>query len=319
MQALYFDGNLELKEVPNPEPGPGVALVRLRLAGVCRTDLEVLKGYHDFRGIPGHEFVGEVLGPPGSPLFGQRVVGEINIACGVCPRCRRGLARHCQERRVLGLKGQDGTFAEYLTLPEQNLHPVPDGLADEAAVFTEPLAAALAVSEAAPPTLDQRVLVVGDGTLGLLVSFTLALKGLETHLAGHYREHLRLAEPYGITTWLGDELPSGEFDLVVEASGSPGGLALALALVRPRGTVVMKSTFAGQAPLDPALLVVPEVRLVGSRCGPFPAALRLMERGGLDPRPLISQVFPLSQGLAALDFARQKGVLKVLLAGPPSH
>jgi threonine dehydrogenase-like Zn-dependent dehydrogenase len=317
MQALYFDGNLKLKEVPRPEPGHREALVRLRLAGICRTDLEVLRGYHDFRGIPGHEFVGEVVGPSESPLLGQRVVGEINIACGVCPRCRRGLAHHCQERRILGLKGHDGTLAEFLTLPEENLHPVPPGFADEAAVFTEPLAAALAVSEAAPATLDQRVLVIGDGTLGLLISFTLALRGLETHLAGHYREHLRLAEPYGVATWLENELPRGEFDLVVEASGSHAGLALALARVRPRGTVVMKSTFVGQAPLDPALLVVPEVRLVGSRCGPFPAALRLLSRGGLDPRPLISRVFPLSQGVAALDFARQKGALKVLLAVSP--
>jgi threonine dehydrogenase-like Zn-dependent dehydrogenase len=317
MQALFFDGHLELRDVPRPEPAPIEALVRLRLAGICRTDLEVLRGYHDFRGIPGHEFVGEVVGPPESTLLGQRVAGEINIACGVCPRCRRGLARHCQERRVLGLKGHDGTFAEFLTLPEKNLHPVPPGLADEVAVFTEPLAAALAVFEAAPATLDQRVLVIGDGTLGLLISFTLALRGLETHLAGHYREHLRLAEPYGVTTWLENELPQDEFDLVVEASGSPGGLALALARVRPRGTVVMKSTFVGQAPLEPTLLVVPEVRLVGSRCGPFPAALRLLSRGGLDPRPLISRVFPLSQGVAALDFAQQKGALKVLLAVSP--
>ncbi len=279
MQALYFDGNLEMKEVPRPEPGPGEALVRLLLAGVCRTDLEVLKGYHNFQGILGHEFVGEVVGPPESALLGQRVVGEINIACGVCPRCCRGLARHCQERRVLGLKEHDGTFAEYLTLPEQNLHPVPLGVPDEAAVFTEPLAAALAVSEAAPATLDQRALVIGDGTLGLLISFTLALRGLKTHLVGHYQEHLRLAEPYGVATWLEDELAAGEFDLVVEASGSPGGLALALARVLPRGTVVMKSTFVGQAPLDPALLVVPEVSLVGSRCGPFPAALRQEAQG----------------------------------------
>ncbi len=317
MQTLYFDGKLTLKELPHPEPGPGEALVRVHLAGVCRTDLEVMKGYHNFQGVPGHEFVGEVVGPPESLLFGQKVAGEINIACGVCPRCRRGLARHCQARRVLGLKRHDGTFAEYLTLPEANLHPVPDGLADEAAVFTEPLAAALSVSENAPASLGQRVLVIGDGTLGLLVSFTLALRGLETHLTGHYREHLRLAEPYGVATWLEDELPPGEFDLVVEASGSPGGLALALARVRPRGTVIMKSTFVGQAPLDPALLVVPEVRLLGSRCGPFPAALRQLSRGGIDPRPLISRVFPLSQGVAALDFARQKGTLKVLLAVSP--
>jgi threonine dehydrogenase-like Zn-dependent dehydrogenase len=187
---------------------------------------------------------------------------------------------------------------------------------DEAAVFTEPLAAALAVSEAAPASLDQRVLVVGDGALGLLVSFTLALRGMETHLIGHYRENLRLADPYGVKTFLENELPPGDFDLVVEASGSPGGLSLALTRVRPQGTVVMKTTFAGHLSIDPALLVVPEVRLAGSRCGPFPPALRLLEQGWLDPQPLISRVFPLSQGLAALDFARQKGVLKVLLAGP---
>jgi threonine dehydrogenase-like Zn-dependent dehydrogenase len=315
MQALYLDGSLELKNLPPPQPEPGEALVRLRLAGICGTDLEVLKGYHDFRGIPGHEFVGDVVEPPESPLEGQRVVGEINIACGVCQRCRQGLAKHCRERRVLGLRGKDGAFAEYITLPAENLHPVPAEVPDEAAVFTEPLAAALAVSEAAPASPGHRVLVVGDGTLGLLASFTLALRGLDTHLVGHYREHLRLAEPYGITTWLEDELSPDEFDLVVEASGSPTGLGLALSRVRPRGTVVLKTTIDGHIPLDPALVVVPEVRLTGSRCDPFPAALRLLARGWLDPRPLISGIFPLSEGLAALDFAKQKGVLKVLLAG----
>lgn len=319
MQALYFDGNLEVKEMPHPRPGPGEALVRVRLAGICRTDLEVLKGYHDFQGIPGHEFVGEVVEPPDSALLGQRVVGEINLPCGVCRRCRRGLAKHCEERRVLGLRGKNGTFAEYLTIPTANLHPVPLEVPDEAAVFTEPLAAALSVSEAAPAGPGQRVLVVGDGNLGLLVSFTLALRGLDTHLVGHYREHLSLAEPYGITTWLEEELSPADFDLVVEASGSPTGLGVALERVRPRGTVVLKTTFAGHIPLDPALVVVPEVRLVGSRCGPFSAALRLLERGWLDPRPLISRVFPLSQGREALEFARQKGVLKVLLAGATSQ
>jgi len=317
MEALYFDGKLELKEMPQPQPGPGEALVRVRLAGICRTDLEVLKGYHEFQGVPGHEFVGEVAGPPETPLWGQRVVGEINIPCGVCSRCRQGLAMHCRERLVLGLRGKDGTFAEYLTLPMANLHPVPKGVPDEAAVFTEPLAAALSVSEAAPAGPEQRALVVGDGRLGLLVSFTLALRGLDTHLVGHHQEHLNLAEPYGITTWLEEDLERDDFDLVVEASGSQGGLALALERVRPRGTVVLKTTIAGHIPVDPALVVVPEVRVVGSRCGPFPAALRLLARGWLDPRPLISRVFPLSQGLEALECARGKGVLKVLLAGGP--
>ncbi len=308
-----------MREIPQPQPGPGEALLRVRLAGICRTDLEVLRGYHDFKGVPGHEFVGKVVGPPGSPFLGQRVVGEINLPCGVCSRCRQGLPLHCRERRVLGLRGLDGTFAEYLTLPLANLHPIPPEVPDEAAVFTEPLAAALSVFEATPASPEQRVLVVGDGKLGLLVSFTMALRGLDTHLVGHHPEHLRLAEPYGIATWLEDELSSDDFDLVVEASGSLEGLALALKRVRPRGTVVLKTTIAGHIPLDPALVVVPEVRLVGSRCGPFPAALRLLERGWLDPRPLISRIFPLSQGLEALDFARRQGSLKVLLAGGPSR
>lgn len=299
---------------PVPVPEPGEALVRLRLAGVCRTDLEVLKGYHDFRGIMGHEFVGEVTGPSDSPLRGQRVVGEINLVCGACDRCRRGLAKHCRERRVLGLKGKDGAFAEYLTLPEKNLHPVPPGLPDEVAVFTEPLAAALAVMEAASPAPGDQVLVIGDGVLGLLTSFSLALKGYQVHLAGHYQEHLQLAEIYGVMGYLADELPSGEFDLVVEASGAPGGLELALNRVRPRGTVVLKSTYADRFPLRPEKLVVPEVRLIGSRCGSFVAALALLKQGKLDPRPLISQVFPLSEGLWALKTAGQPGKLKMLLA-----
>lgn len=288
--------------------------MRLRMAGICRTDLEVLKGYHGFKGILGHEFVGEVAGPPDSHLWGQRVVGEINLVCGFCDRCRQGLAKHCRERRILGLKGKDGAFAEYLTLPEANLHPVPPGLSDEAAVFTEPLAAALAVAEAAPIPPKDQVLVIGDGVLGLLISFTLALKGVRIHLAGHYREHLRLAEAYGVAAYLESELPLEEFDLVVEASGSPKGLELALSRVRPQGTVVLKSTYAGSFPLSPGRLVVPEVRLVGSRCGPFPAALEVLAARDLDPRPLITQVFPLAEGLNALEAAGQPGTLKILLA-----
>ncbi|MGQ9687854.1 MAG: MDR/zinc-dependent alcohol dehydrogenase-like family protein [Desulfobaccales bacterium] len=314
MQALYVDGRLERRELPLPEAKPGEALVQVRLAGICGSDREILKGYHDFRGIPGHEFVGQVVAPPRSPFLGQRVVGEINLPCGACSHCLQGLERHCLNRRVLGLLGKDGAFAEYLTLPEKNLYPVPAALPDEAAVFTEPLAAALAVSDAAPIHFDQRVLIIGDGTLGLLIAFTLGGRGLDTTLVGHYQEHLRLAEPYGVRGFLEPALPPGEFDLVVEASGSPGGLALALKRVRPRGTVVLKSTYVGHFPLDPALVVVPEVRLAGSRCGPFPAALRLLEQGRLDPRPLISRIFPLAEGMAAFQHSQQPGVLKVLLA-----
>lgn len=222
MRALYVDGqDLSPREVSPPRPGPGEALVRVQLAGVCRTDLEVLKGYHGFTGVPGHEFVEKVDEAPDSGWQGRRVVGEITVPCGECHRCRAGLRRHCENCRVLGLQGLNGTWAEYLALPAANLLPVPEGLPEEAAVFGEPLAAALAAAEAAPPVAGGRALVVGDGVLGLLTSWVLALAGAEVHLAGHYREHLVLGRPYGVEGYLGAELPSGEYDLVVEASGAP--------------------------------------------------------------------------------------------------
>jgi threonine dehydrogenase-like Zn-dependent dehydrogenase len=313
MLALYFDEQPQIKEVDRPVPGEGEVLVRVRLAGICGTDLEVLKGYHDFKGIMGHEFTGEVAGPENSPWLGRRVVGEINIVCGACDLCRRGLSRHCRQRRVLGLRDHDGALAHYLTLPAANLHAVPPEVPDVWAVFIEPLAAALRVQETAPVSPEFRVLVVGDGRLGLLISWVLALSGAEVHLAGHHPEHLALARPRGVATFLTPDLPPGDYDMVVEASGSPAGLDLALARVRPRGTVVMKSTYVGRYPLDPAALVVPEVRLVGSRCGPFAAALRLLRDGRIDPRPLIDRTFPLSRGLEALAWAQSPGVLKVLV------
>jgi threonine dehydrogenase-like Zn-dependent dehydrogenase len=313
MLALYFDGQPAVKELPRPAPGPGEVLVRVHLAGICRTDLEVLKGYHGFKGIMGHEFVGEVAAPKDSPWLGQRVVGEINLGCGACDLCRRGLAGHCRQRRVLGLKDHDGAFAPYLTLPAANLHAVPSLVPDVLAVFTEPLAAALRVLETVPVSPAARVLVVGDGSLGLQISWVLALSGAEIHLAGHHPEHLALARPRGVETFLAADLPPGDYDIVVEASGSPTGLELGLTRVRPRGTVVMKSTYVGRYPLDPAVLVVPEVSLVGCRCGPFAGALRLLRDGRVDPRPLIDRTFPLAKGLEALAWAQRPGVLKVLL------
>jgi threonine dehydrogenase-like Zn-dependent dehydrogenase len=313
MLALYFDGQPAIKDLPRPAPGPAEVLVQVSLAGLCGTDLQVLRGYHEFTGIMGHEFVGQVAGPEASPMLGQRVVGEINIGCGHCDLCRRGLARHCRQRRVLGLKDHDGAFARYLTLPAANLHAVPPEVPDAWAVFTEPLAAALRIQEIAPITPQARVLVVGDGRLGLLVAWVLALTGAEIHLAGHHPEHLALVRPRRVAAYLADDLPPGDYDIVVEASGSAGGLQLALSRVRPQGTVVLKSTYVGTYPLDPASLVVPEVRLLGSRCGPFPGALRLLRQGLVDPRPLIDRTFPLSQGLEALAWAQRPGVLKVLL------
>ncbi|MCL4500511.1 MAG: alcohol dehydrogenase catalytic domain-containing protein [Deltaproteobacteria bacterium] len=313
MLALHFDDAPKLKDLPIPTPAPGEVLVRVSLAGICGTDLQILQGYHGFRGIMGHEFVGTVAGPDDSPWLGQRVVGEINLGCGVCDLCLEGLSHHCRSRRVLGINGHDGAFGHYLTLPAVNLHPVPPELPDEAAVFTEPLAAALNVTEAVPFSKEDRILVVGDGSLGLQTSWVLALNGAPVTLTGHHPEHLALARPYGVATFLESDLPDDDYHVVVEASGSPSGLELALSRVRPLGAVVLKSTYTGSFPLDPAAVVLPEVRLVGSRCGPFPPALRLLRQGWVDPRPLIAKTFPLSEGLAALEWARRPGVLKVLL------
>jgi threonine dehydrogenase-like Zn-dependent dehydrogenase len=313
MLALIFDGQPAIKDLARLEPGAGEVLVRVSLAGICGTDLQILKGYHNFCGIMGHEFVGEVAGPVDSPWLGERVVGEINIGCGECDQCRKGLGRHCRQRRVVGLTDHDGVFAHYLSLPEANLHAVPPEVPDDWAVFTEPLAAALRVLETAPVLTESRVLVVGDGRLGILITWVLALSGADIHLAGHHPEHLALARSQGVATYLAADLPDEDYDIVVEASGSSTGLELALARVQPQGTVVLKSTYVGRYPLDPAALVVPEVRLMGSRCGSFPGALRLLRNKLVDPRPLIDRTFPLSQGLEALDRARQPGVLKVLL------
>jgi threonine dehydrogenase-like Zn-dependent dehydrogenase len=213
----------------------------------------------------------------------------------------------------LGIRNHNGAFAQYLTLPAANLHLVPPEVPDEAAVFTEPLAAALRVAETAPISPEDRILVEGDGYLGLQTAWVLALNGAQVTLAGHHPEHLALAAPYGVTACLEPDLPPGDYQVVVEASGSPGGLRLALSRVRPLGAVILKSTYTDRFPLDPAEVVVPEVRLVGSRCGPFAAALKLLARGGVDHRPLIARTFPLSQAVAALDWARRPGVLKVLL------
>jgi threonine dehydrogenase-like Zn-dependent dehydrogenase len=315
MLALHCgaDRQVALKNLSQPRPGPGEALIRVTLAGICGTDLQILKGYHDFKGVMGHEFVGVVAGPPGSSWLGKRVVGEINVSCGDCDLCRSGLPRHCRIRRVIGIKDRDGAFAPYLTLPEANLLAVPPQVEDEAAVFTEPLAAALAAVDAVPLPLNSPVLVVGDGRLGLLISWALALSEAQVHLVGHHPGHLALAQPYGVATFLEKDLPPGDYAVVVEASAAAPGLDLALARVRPKGTVIMKSTYVKPYPLDSAHLVVPEVRLIGSRCGPMGPALRLLARGLINHRALLDRRFPLSQGLEALEWAQRPGVLKVLL------
>lgn len=315
MRALLLDKKLYLSDsYPTPVPPPGEALVRVRLAGVCNTDLELVHGYMGFRGIPGHEFVGVVEQAPGAEEWeGRCVVGEINAYCGVCATCLAGRPTHCPHRTTLGISGRDGAFAEYLLLPVRNLHPVPEGMPDEVAVFTEPLAAACQVLQQVHVHPTDRVIVLGDGKLGLLCAQVLALTGCELTVVGHHQEKLEILKRLGIKVALEGESVAAEADVVVEATGNAGGYMAARQLVRPRGTIVLKSTYHGSFDADLTMAVVNEVTLVGSRCGPFAPALRLLERGLVQVEPLIEARYPLAEALAAFEHAARPGALKVLV------
>ncbi|MEE8390011.1 MAG: alcohol dehydrogenase catalytic domain-containing protein [Anaerolineae bacterium] len=315
MRALLLDRKLKLAEdYPTPEPPPGEALIRVKLAGICNTDLELAKGYMQFRGVPGHEFIGVVEQAPGAEEWeGRRVVGDINAACDNCSTCKAGRPTHCPNRTTLGIAGRDGAFAEYLTLPIRYLHSVPDSLPDEIAVFTEPLAAACEILQQVHVRPTDRVIVLGDGKLGLLCAQVLALTGCHLTVVGHHREKLDILTRQGILTALEETLVDQDADIVVEATGHPGGYTAARRLVRPRGTVVLKSTYHGPLDADLTMAVVDEVTLVGSRCGPFAPALRLLERGLVDVLPLIQARYPLSKAVTAFEHAARPGTLKVLL------
>lgn len=314
MQALCWDGSrLRFhKKYPLPRTDEHLSLVRVRLAGICSTDLQILQGYMGFRGVPGHEFVGEVCDGP-AELVGQRVVGEINFACGQCDLCHDGLGRHCPTRSVMGILNADGSFAEYLAIPTANLHLVPDEVADEEAVFTEPLAAALAILEQVhiPPAAE--VVILGDGKLGLLCAQALHGSGARVTLVGKHEAKLKIAQKLGVRTLPLAEWRSRRVDYVVEATGSTAGVALALEMVRPRGVLVLKSTVARNHDLSLAPLVVNEVTVVGSRCGLFPPALQALAEKRASVLPLINKVFSLRDGAAAVRMAARRGILKILL------
>ena len=278
---------------------------------MCNTDLELVRGYYPFTGIPGHEFVGRVEEGP-REWIDRRVVGEINASCGACATCRAGRRTHCPSRTVLGIKGRDGVFAEWLTLPVENLHAVPDDVPDEVAVFAEPLAAALQVQQQVAIGPRDAVAVVGDGKLGQLVARTLALSGCALTVLGRHARKLERLAARGIATAASLEPRSA--DVVVECTGNPDGLALARAAVRPRGTIVLKSTYHGEAPVNLSAVVVDEVTLVGSRCGPFAPALELLAAGRVAVADLVDARFPLADGVAAFEKAGAPGVLKVLIA-----
>jgi threonine dehydrogenase-like Zn-dependent dehydrogenase len=317
MKALRFiRKKLRLDEVEIPKK-ESETLVRVIKSGICNTDLEIIRGYAGFEGTIGHEFVGVVeKSDEKLELIGKRVVGEINVGCGKCAVCQTGDSRHCPDRTVLGIHKRDGAHAEFLTLPAKNLLEVPKNIEDEEAVFVEPLAAACSITEQVEVLPETKVAIVGDGKLGLLCAMTLALISKDVVLVGKYREKLKIAEKNGIESLLIGEIKekiNRRFDIVVEASGSKSGLLTSLELVKPRGKLVLKSTFHGKTSLEMWKIVVGEISVVGSRCGKFSPALQLLSQKKISVRDLVSEEFPLSKGLEAIEKARQKGILKVLL------
>ncbi len=314
MKAIHWDGSSAKlnPKAPGPNLQPDDVLIQVRLAGICATDLQIFRGYMGFRGIPGHEFVGDVIEGP-LEWLGKHVVGEISFGCGKCEACKRGMKRHCPYRRVLGIDGADGTFAEFVAVPVANLHVVPGGISDEEAVFTEPLAAALEILEQVHLTPAQSVLVLGDGKLGLLCAQVLSLAGASVTLIGKHEGKLEIVRAHGIQTALQSEWQPAPADVVVEATGSEPGLKLALSMTKPRGTLVLKSTIHGLHNLALAPLVINEVTVVGSRCGPFPPALCLLSQKRVTVTPLIDKIYPLSEGLQAISHAARPDALKVLL------
>lgn len=314
MRALWLESQTVRyrTDVPEPSPADGEALIRVLAAGVCNTDLEMTRGYHPFDGILGHEFVGAVEQGP-AHLLQQRVVGDINVCCGGCSACLAGRKTHCLHRTVMGIRGRHGAFADYLALPVENLHIVPDSVATDAAVFAEPLAAALEIQEQLEIGPGQRVVVLGAGKLGQLIVRTLALTGCELVAVGRHRSGLDLIAELGVRTAGPDDIGDERFDVAVECTGNPEGIALAIRAVRARGTVVLKSTHSSEVVVDTTAIVVNELTVIGSRCGPLPRALDVLTQGRVNVESLIEARYSLEDGLEALEHSARPGVLKVLI------
>ena len=316
MKALWLE-NQQLQfrdDLPLPELEKGEVLIQPRLSGICSTDLELVNGYYPFTGIPGHEFVGEVIEAPGFPdLERKRVVGEINITCGYCIHCQQDRGSHCVNRTVLGISGRNGVFADNFTLPAKNLHIVPDSISDEQAVFTEPLAAALEIQEQVKISPTDRVMVVGAGRLGQLVAQTISLTDCDLTVIARYQKQRELLEKRGIKVLDENNIEPGTMDIVVDTTGSPSGFEVARSAVRSRGTIVMKSTYAGTLEINASSLVVDEITLIGSRCGPFGPALNLISDRLVDPVILLEESFHITDSIAAINKAGERGVLKVLM------
>ena len=314
MRALVFDGTLSFRSHQPDVLADGESLIRVRRAGICSTDLEIVKGYMGFAGVLGHEFVGDVVQSNDKRLVGQRVVGEINAVCGRCDLCAAGLSNHCRDRTVLGILNRDGAFADFLRLPNVNLHVLPKSVDDDAAVFVEPLAAAFQVVKQVQVDSKKWVTVLGDGRLGLLVAQVLRDAGCPVRVIGKHPEKLALCEKWSIHSRpLAEIKPRHDQDVVVDCTGSAAGIELAMQMVRPRGTIVLKSTVAAGKPLNLASVVIDEVNIVGSRCGPFREAIRALAEKRIDVTSLIHRRMRIEQGVEAMEVAARPGVLKVLL------
>ncbi len=313
MNALWLENNeIALRNVPQPNK-PNEALIKIRKAGICSTDLELVKGYYPYTGVLGHEFVGDVVDAKDTSWIDTRVVGEINAVCNKCEQCLNGRPTHCENRTVLGIVNRDGVFAEYSTLPITNLHRVPTSVSDEMAVFTEPLAAALEIQEQIQIEPTDRVLLIGAGRLGQLIAQTLSLTGCDLRVVARHKHQQDLLKARGIRIISEDEIKPWRWDVVVEATGSPSGFSLARQAIRPRGALVLKSTYKGDMNVNFSSIAVDEINIIGSRCGPFEPALRLMESRLVDPTVLIDSEFTLKESLKAFEHAAKTGVLKVLL------
>jgi len=316
MKGLWLEnGDLKYRDdIPRPELPSGEVLIKVLLAGICSTDLELIKGYYPFRGILGHEFVGQVIEAPTDHTWeGKRVVGEINAACGECAECKAGRPTHCENRTVLGIKGRNGVFAEYCTLPIENLHEVPPLLPNEVAVFTEPLAAALEIHQQVHIHPRDRVVLIGAGRLGLLIAFSTVVTGCELQVVVRRNRARKILEKCGIMTMEFEDIQPRMADIVIDATGTPEGFLLAKRAVRPRGKIVLKSTYKGRVNVDLSSVVVDEITLIGSRCGPFSPALKLLEEIVVDPTDLIDGKYKISDGVKALSEAASPGVLKILI------
>jgi threonine dehydrogenase-like Zn-dependent dehydrogenase len=314
MKALYWDGHDVTLASSHPPPvcNQETAVVKVHLAGICSTDLQIFKGYMKFQGVPGHEFVGSVSDGPQEWLE-KKVVGEINFGCRHCEYCGRDLSRHCPNRTVMGILNADGAFAEYVALPAENLHLVPDSVSDEQAVFTEPLAAAFEILRQIQASTGDEILILGDGKLGNLCAQVLRLTGAKVTALGKHQDKLKLIKRTGVRTILLNDWKPRLFDVVVEATGSAAGLDLAISAVRPRGTLVLKSTIAGAHQVSLAPIVINEIHLIGSRCGVFPDALDALAADRVSVAPLIEEVYPLEQGVQAIQHAGRPGARKILL------